>query len=270
MSSYTYLGLDLGTQSVKGVLADAQGVVHARAQVNRPPRFPQDGWVEMDAELDWWAPAAEVIRALLADRAERAREVLAVGVCGLVPCLCPLDGAGQPLRPAILYSDNRALEDLARIPPRLDLTAEALTPKLLWLKRREPQVYAAARRVLSAHNYVVYRLTGRMCVDYDTASIFGGIFDPHTKTWDRRRAGGTGAAGRALAGSAARHRRRGRGERRRGAADRPAGGDAGSGRHGRHLRQHRGLRRGRAWRRDDLRRHVGAADADPAPAARTR
>lgn len=185
MSSYSYLGLDLGTQSVKGVLADAQGIVHARAQVNRPPRFPQDGWVEMDAELDWWAPAAEVIRTLLADQAERARGVLAVGVCGMVPCLCPLDGAGQPLRPAILYSDNRALEDLARIPLRLNLTAEALTPKLLWLKRREPQVYAAARRVLSAHNFVVYRLTGRMCVDYDTASVFGGIFDPQTKTWDR-------------------------------------------------------------------------------------
>ena len=67
----------------------------------------------------------------------------------------------------------------------LDLTAEALTPKLLWLKRSEPRVYAAARSVLSAHNYVVYRLTGRMCVDYDTASIFGGIFDPQTKTWDR-------------------------------------------------------------------------------------
>jgi xylulokinase len=185
VSKYFTLGLDLGTQSVKGVLVDGQGIVHARAQVNRPPRFPQEGWVEMDAELDWFAPAVEVIRTLLADQPERARGVLAVGVCGLVPCLCPLDGEGQPLRPAILYADNRALDDLAQVPARLALTAEALTPKLLWLKRREPQVYAAARKVLSAHNYVVYRLTGRMCVDYDTASIFGGIFDPRSKTWDQ-------------------------------------------------------------------------------------
>jgi xylulokinase len=182
---HLFLGLDLGTQSVKGVLADAQGLIHAQAKVNRPPRFPHPGWVEMDAELDWWTPAVEVIRALLDEAEVRADNVLAVGVCGLVPCLCPLDADGHPLRRAILYSDNRALEELNQISPYLALTAEALTPKLLWLKQHEPHVYTNTRRVLSAHNYVVYRLTGRMCVDYDTASIFGGIFQSRAKTWDR-------------------------------------------------------------------------------------
>lgn len=187
MSRELFLGLDIGTQSVKAVLADTRGEVRAKTQINRPPRFPREGWVEMDAEADWFQPAAAAIRDLLADDPGRAKAVLALGVCGLVPCLCALDAAGRPLRPAMLYSDNRALAELAaaRALSGQDLTAEAVTPKLLWLKRHEPAVFAAARKVLSAHTYVGYRLTGRMWADYDTASIQGGIFDPRAKTWDR-------------------------------------------------------------------------------------
>jgi len=182
-----FLGLDLGTTAVKGVLTEADGSVWARAVIERGPRYPRPGWVEMDAERDWWRPAAAVLRELCAQAGERRGDILCVGVCGLVPCLCLLDGSGQPLRPAILYSDNRALEEMAwaNRAAGLQLTAEALTPKLLWVRRHEPQLFARARQVVSAHHFVVQRLTGRVCIDYDTASILGGIFKAGPKLYDR-------------------------------------------------------------------------------------
>lgn len=182
------MGVDIGTQGVKGVLVDAQGSVLTSASLARGPRHPRPGWVEMDAEQDWWTPAAEIMRRLTAQLPERTGFIAVVGVCGLVPCLCPVDADGRPLRPAILYSDNRALEELAWANARagLSLTAEAVVPKLLWLQRHEPDVFARTTTVLSAHNYVVLRLTGRRSMDYDTASIMGGIFEPHGKRWNAR------------------------------------------------------------------------------------
>ena len=181
-----FLGLDLGTTAVKGVLVEADGSVLARAAIERRPRYPRPGWIEMDAEADWWQPAAAVIRLLTGQAAQRSKDILCVGVCGLVPCLCLLDQDGRPLRPAILYSDNRALEELEWVnhAAGLSLTAEAVTPRLLWVKHHEPQVYQRARQAVSAHHFVVQRLTGRACIDYDTASILGGIFRAGPKLYD--------------------------------------------------------------------------------------
>lgn len=182
------LGLDIGTQAAKGVLVRTDGVVVACASLERGPQHPCPGWVEMDAARDWWGYAVQLIRALLAAVPDPA-PVAAVGVSALVPCLCPLDEAGAPLRPALLYSDNRALAELAWVNERLEspLTAQAVTPKLRWLQQHEPETFARARTFLSAHNYVVYRLTGELSMDYDTASIMGGIFDAGTRQWDAAR-----------------------------------------------------------------------------------
>ncbi len=182
------VGVDIGTQGVKGVAVDSQGNVLASAGLARGPRHPRPGWAEMDAELDWWVPAVEIMRRLSAALSDGSRTVAAVGVSGLVPGRCALDSDGRPLRPAILYSDNRALEELAWANEQagLSLTAEAVVPKLIWLQRHEPAVFARTAVILSAHNYVVSRLTGRLSMDYDTASIMGGVFDPAGKRWDEQ------------------------------------------------------------------------------------
>ena len=112
--------------------------------------------------------------------------IAAIGVCGLTPCLCLIDADGRPLRPAILYSDNRALPQLARAQAilGLPLTAQAITPKWAWLAEHEPDVVRGAWCVFSSHNYVVCQLTGVPSMDYDTASIVGGVFDARRKAWD--------------------------------------------------------------------------------------
>jgi xylulokinase len=141
----------------------------------------------MDPEVDWWGAALEVIRRLVRKLGSRSSDILGVGICGMVPCMCLLDEDGSPLRPAILYSDNRALAELDWVNRRtgLELTAQAVTPKLLWVQAHEPEIFARTRLVLSAHHFVVRRLTGRAWMDYDTASILGGIFRPQSKVYDK-------------------------------------------------------------------------------------
>jgi xylulokinase len=185
MTSGLILGLDLGTQAIKGVLVNTQGDVVFEASFERHPRHPQPGWTEMDAEQDWWLACVHVIRNLLSCHKDASNLIQAIGVTALACCLCPLDKYGQPLRPAILYSDNRAIDELTWVNQLtgLSLSAEAVVPKLVWLRRHEPEVFERMMVTVTANGYVVYRLTGRLSMDYDNASIMGGIFDTRTHQW---------------------------------------------------------------------------------------
>ncbi len=184
-----YLGLDIGTFGVKGVVVASDGAsarVLAQARVEHAISRPHEGWSEQDPDAQWWGDSLAVIRALLAQPGVDPQHIVAIGVSGLTPCLCLLDAEGYPLRPAILYNDNRALAQLARAQAILEtrLTAQAITPKWMWLAEHEPNTLARADSICSSHHYVVSRLTGRLAVDYDTASIFGGVFDARRNAWD--------------------------------------------------------------------------------------
>ncbi len=185
MEKKLILGLDIGTQAIKGMLVTTEGEIVGRTELERGPTHPTPGWVEMDVERDWWGAGLQVVRRLLSELRLPVDSIIGMGVSGLVPCLGLLDADGKSLRPAILYSDNRALEELEWVNQQggLALTAEAVVPKLVWIQRHEPEYFAQAHVVLSAHNYMVYRLTGALSMDYDTASIMGRIFDTATKTW---------------------------------------------------------------------------------------
>jgi xylulokinase len=179
------LGLDIGTQGVKGVIVQTDGKVVARASLERGPVHPHPGWAEMDAEMDWWGSALQILRELVSAVGSEVNKLQAIGICALVPCLCPLDQTGRPLRPAILYSDNRALQELAWVNQQAGLTlnAEAVVPKLVWIQRNEPQVFEKTASVASCQGYVVYQLTDQLFMDYDCAAIMGSIFDPVKKSW---------------------------------------------------------------------------------------
>jgi xylulokinase len=194
------LGLDIGTLGVKGVVVTIGGRVLARARRDHDANHPRPGWTEHDAERQWWGDTLRVIHELLAAPGVDAAGIVAVGISGLTPCLCLLDNSGRPLRPAILYSDNRALAQLAEVNRCLgaSLTAQAVTPKLRWLAENEPEVVARAAVMLSSHNYAVLRLTGRPSMDYDTASIMGGIFDVSRLAWDEQACAAAGLDARLL------------------------------------------------------------------------
>ncbi len=184
-TSKLLLGIDIGTQAVKGILVDLEGHNYAQAALERGPKNPHPGWVEMNPEKDIWGACVKVIKKLFASTSASPNKVAVIGVSGLVPCLCPIDEHGSPVGEMILYSDNRAIDELAWVEEAsgLRLTAEAVIPKLIWIRDREPERFDRIKTVFSAHNYVVFRLTGERCIDYDTAAILGGIFDIQKKSW---------------------------------------------------------------------------------------
>ena len=136
MTQQYLLGVDIGTSSIKTVLMDRKGGRRAQYTYLYDIIQKQPGFVEQDAEQAWWVGARLGIMACLSQSGVDAREIAGICASGMVPNLCPLDGEGNPVRPAILYRDNRAIEQAARLKEKFgwNFSLQDVTPKLLWLK----------------------------------------------------------------------------------------------------------------------------------------
>jgi xylulokinase len=195
------VGIDVGTQSSKGVLARPDGTLVAEARAEHGMEVPRPGWAEQDADAIWWADVCTIARRLVAAVAPGDR-IAAVGVSAIGPTVLPLDADGRPLRPAILYGvDTRATAQIAALEARhgaanlaawsgMDLSSQATGPKIAWLRDHEPDVHRSARWFVSATTYLVHRLTGAMVIDAHTASHFNPLFDRSTVGWSDRFADG--------------------------------------------------------------------------------
>jgi xylulokinase len=186
------LDLDIGTSSSKAVLARADGTVISTAEQAHKVSLPQPGWVEHDAQAVWWAD----IQALLArfDKSELA-SVKGLCVSGLGPVLLPIRAKGEPLRPAILYGvDTRATAEAEELTDHYGaeavlsvggspLTSQALGPKLLWLRRNEPEMWGSTRRFLMASSFAVFRLTSEYVLDHHSASQCDPLYDLGHSCW---------------------------------------------------------------------------------------
>ena len=195
------VGIDVGTQSSKGVLVRRDGTLVADARAQHAMAVPRPGWAEQDADAVWWADVCSIARRLVA-AVPAGDRIAAVGVSAIGPTVLPLDANGRPLRPAILYGvDTRATGQIAALEARhgadvlaawsgMDLSSQAVGPKIAWLAEHEPEVYAAARWFVTATTYLVHRLTGSMVIDAHTASHFNPLFDRSTVGWSDRFAEG--------------------------------------------------------------------------------
>lgn len=197
MAGELLLGVDIGTYSAKGVLCSADGNVLAEATIEHGLSLPRPGWAEHDADEIWWGEFVTLTRTLLGD-SYTGDDVGAVAVSAIGACVLPVDATGRPLRQGILYGiDTRASEEIAFLnelfgeEPMFDLggmalTSQAIGPKILWMRRHEPEVFAAARRFITSTSYMVYRLTGDYVMDYHTASYYNPLFDLRNRQWDPR------------------------------------------------------------------------------------
>lgn len=200
MAGELLLGVDIGTYSAKGVLATPTGDVVASAQIEHDLSIPRPGWAEHDPDTVWWGGFTGITRKILA-AGFSGDDIGAVAVSAIGPCLLPVDLQGSPLRQGILYGiDTRAAEEIEWLSERigadriLDLGGMALTtqsvgPKILWLRRHEPQVYERAHKFLTATSYLVHRLTGEFVIDRHTGSYFTPLIDLQRLEWDDRFAG---------------------------------------------------------------------------------
>jgi xylulokinase len=194
------LGVDIGTYSAKGVLCSGDGEVLAEATIEHGLSLPRPGWAEHDADAIWWGEFVGLTRLLLGERLH-GEDVGAVAVSAIGACVLPVDAAGRPLRQGILYGiDTRAQDEIDWLNDHfgeepmfalggMALTSQAIGPKILWMKNREPEVYASARMFHASSSYMVYRLTGEHVMDYHTASYYNPLFDLRNLRWDVRFAG---------------------------------------------------------------------------------
>lgn len=174
----TYIGLDLGTSALKALLIDGEGRLLNAASREYPLAFPHPGWSEQDP-ADWWRAVTETVPELL--RGFDADDVAGIGVAGQMHGLVALDGRDAVIRPAILWNDGRTAAET----DYLNLTvgrdklsawtgniafAGFTAPKLLWMRKNEPEAFARIAKVMLPKDYLVYRLTGAFATDFSDAS----------------------------------------------------------------------------------------------------
>ena len=186
------LGIDVSTTATKAVLIDESGAVVGVGASAYGFRVPQPLWSEQDPEL-WWDAAVDAIHSVLATTGVPADEVVAIGLTGQMHGAVLLDAAGDVLRPAILWNDQRTAAECDAIrdalgPERLIAITgnDALTgftaPKLVWVRDHEPDVWRRIAHVLLPKDYLRLRLTGDYALDKaDGAGTL--LFDLAARDW---------------------------------------------------------------------------------------
>ena len=190
------LGIDIGTYSSKAVLTRPDGEILKSATVPHTMDIPHPGWAEQDAEAVWWSDLVALCRQLLDGDPYRGDAVAGLAVSAIGPCLLPVDAQGRALRKGILYGvDTRAADEIEELTAALGgdavmrhsgmaFTSQAIGPKILWLKRHEPEVWAATAKLHTASSYLVHKLTGEHVIDRHTASHSMPLIDIHALAWN--------------------------------------------------------------------------------------
>jgi xylulokinase len=192
VSQQYFLGIDTSTTSSKALLVDNYGEVVAVASSPQTLQTPKPLWSEQDPR-EWWEAVSASIRSALQQAGVSGGSVAAVGLTGQMHSLVLLDGAGEVLRPAILWNDQRTQSQCNEIHRRIgkkkfiQITGNvALTgftaPKILWVQENEPDVYANAQHVLLPKDYIRYKLTGEYAMDKADGSGTV-LFDLRQRDW---------------------------------------------------------------------------------------
>lgn len=170
-----FLGIDLGTSSLKALLLTPEGETIAEAQASYTVEAPQLGWAETDPQA-WWRAIVQATRQVVKDH---GGGITALGLSGQMHGVVLCDAGGHPLRPAILWADRRSSPQLvtygglaAEQRRRLanPLTSGMAGPGLLWLKTHEPRIYQKAHWALQPKDWLRLRLTGEAGAEPSDAS----------------------------------------------------------------------------------------------------
>ncbi|MCL4248586.1 MAG: xylulokinase [Anaerolineae bacterium] len=184
------IGIDVSTTASKALVIDETGAVVASRSHSHELSTPRPLWSEQDPE-NWWQATAASLRDVLKQVA--AEDVAAIGLTGQMHGLTSLDKDGRPLRPAILWNDQRSGKQCEEITAKIGakrlyqligsiLLAGFTAPKILWLKQNEPEIFSQIAHVLLPKDYVRYRLSGAFVADVADGSGFA-LMDIGKRTW---------------------------------------------------------------------------------------
>jgi xylulokinase len=192
------LGIDIGTYESKGVLTTITGEVIAQVAVPHQLLFPRAGWAEHDPELTWWGDFCTITKQLLSTPGVVAADIKGVGISAIGPDVLPIDENFNPLRMGILYGvDTRAVKEIDELNAKYGedeifnatancLSSQSTGPKILWIKKNEPEVYKKARWFVDATTFIVARLTSRVVIDHFSAGCMVPMYDPWSNKWSDR------------------------------------------------------------------------------------
>ena len=186
------LAHDLGTTGNKASLYDVEGRLLASAFEGYPTDYPQPGWAEQDP-ADWWRAVCRSTQGVLAESDCRGKDVAVISFSGQMMSCLPVDARGVPLRKAIIWADQRAEAEASWMAERLGvaegyyitghrLSASYTAAKLLWVRSKQPDLYARTVKVLQAKDYAAWMLTGVFATDYSDASGTN-LFDLRGRHW---------------------------------------------------------------------------------------
>ncbi|MEO6436784.1 MAG: xylulokinase [Tepidisphaeraceae bacterium] len=190
------LGIDIGTSGTKTLICDEDGKVLATAMAEHAISSPRPGWSEQNPE-DWWAAAQKATRAVLKKAKVKAGDISGIGLSGQMHGSVFLGDGEKPLRPALLWNDQRTTEQCAEIESKaggreklIEMVANpALTgftaPKILWVREKEPRVYAKTKHILLPKDYIRLRMTGEYATEVSDASGTL-LLDVENRRWSDR------------------------------------------------------------------------------------
>ncbi len=187
-----YIGVDLGTSAVKLLLMQADGTIQKIVSKEYPLSFPKPGWSEQNPS-DWWQACVAGIRELTAD-ADKS-QVAGISFGGQMHGLVALDDKDEVIRPAILWNDGRTTEETKYLNETIgkeklsQYTANIAfagftAPKLLWMKKHEPELFQKISKIMLPKDYIAYKLTGVHCTDVSDASGML-LMDVRGKCWSQ-------------------------------------------------------------------------------------
>ena len=190
--SMYYIGVDLGTSAVKLLLMQADGKISKIVSKEYPLFFPHPGWSEQNPS-DWWSAVKEGIKELTSE-VDR-KQVAGISFGGQMHGLVVLDKDDNVIRPAILWNDGRTVEEtnylndvigkdkLSKYTANIAF-AGFTAPKILWMKNKEPELFAKICKIMLSKDYISYKLSGVHCSDYSDASGML-LMDVEHKCWSK-------------------------------------------------------------------------------------
>jgi xylulokinase len=191
------IGVDIGTQGIKGVILDEDLRVVTKAYLEHHYIQPKPNWYEHDAEETWWGGFKKIINKLFEDKKISPKDVACIGCSGVSPCLLPINRNNKPLRNAILYGiDVRAQEEIVEMTKTIGeerlleinkqpLTTQSVGPKIVWFKKNESEKFNKTDKIFTTTSYIVYKLTNEYLMDHTQAAFFAPFYNFDQKRWDQ-------------------------------------------------------------------------------------
>ncbi|MHA2021388.1 MAG: xylulokinase, partial [Candidatus Thorarchaeota archaeon] len=186
------LAIDAGTTGVRSMFFKPTGEVVARAYEEFENYFPSPSWVEQEAE-DWWTSTCSTVSTCFKSGSVKAEQVVGISVTNQRETVVPLDENGAALRRAIVWQDRRTVPECewikSQVPEEAIYSITGLTvdpyftaPKILWIKKNQPEVFDKTHKFMLVHDYLIYRLSGLTITDHSNASRTM-LFDVSKANW---------------------------------------------------------------------------------------